>query len=422
MCSKGLTTIAAAFIAAGVLSGNSAAEEITPGTLLNAASIDDLKDKTLDGHRVGDLLTEVQELMIREHGFRMILENAKPIPYDKSLEELTSKYSDSVKLESDGTISGFVAGVPFPNISQDDPDAGTKLIYNFLRSPWLGQTLNLDPMYFIVIDGEKGIERQQGWQFKRYLMEAQREPPHKEDDEIIRYQSLINLFPQDTRGLGVLTVNYADGRLPDVYAYIKSIRRVRRLSSGAWADPVAGSDLMTDELFGGDFQPQWFKSWKIIGKRHILSSLHGTSKGINLNESDPAKRYPLMDFDNAPYWNHNEPYEPHEVWVLESIPPDTHLMSKRVYYISTHPYAFMAPVIETYDRQGDFWRMIHIGYQPLTWDDGTLAPAPGIVAVYDVKALHGTVLYNAPLDQYHINPPGYKASDFTPQSLSRQLR
>ncbi len=82
----------------------------------------------------------------------------------------------------------------------------------------------------------------------------------------------------------------------------------------------------------------------------------------------------------------------------------------------------MAPVIETYDRQGDFWRMIHIGYQPLNWDDGTFAPAPGIVAVYDIKALHGTVLYNAPLDQYHINPPGYQAADFTPQSLSRQLR
>ena len=83
---------------------------------------------------------------------------------------------------------------------------------------------------------------------------------------------VLNKYPEDTRGTGVVTVSYDDARLPDVYAYIKAVRRVRRLSSRAWADPLSATDLLNDEAFGMAVDPAWYADWKLVGKRWIMAS------------------------------------------------------------------------------------------------------------------------------------------------------
>ncbi|WP_372725292.1 hypothetical protein, partial [Immundisolibacter sp.] len=58
--------LAAGAVTAGLLAaGPLAAEEVAEGTVLNAASIDSLLDKTLDGQPIRSVLVGQQEKMIR---------------------------------------------------------------------------------------------------------------------------------------------------------------------------------------------------------------------------------------------------------------------------------------------------------------------------------------------------------------------
>ena len=397
--------------------------EVAPGTLLNASSIDQIKEMTLDGHRIGDLLLPSQEKMIRELGWEMKLIPRGELPIDARLISLTSQYEGEAILNSELQVENYTAGMPFPVIDPDrDPQAGVKLAYNILRPGWLGDNMDLNPMFFLVIDGENGLEREQGWRFKRFLLDGRTNQPHVLDDEKTKYESLINLYPQDTRGLGILTVNYKDGRLPDVYAYIKTLRRVRRLSSGAWADPVAATDVLTDETFGLNLNPAWYDGWEILGKRWILGTAHGEIEPVNRDERDPADRFPAMKFDTAPYWNYTETAEPREVWVLKAITPKNHLVSHRHMYVDTTPHAPMMLWQEFFDRKGDLWRILHVAYSDFLWEDvQENLLGVSIVGFFDLLRMHATVLYSGG-DLWAFNRPGERPADYAPEALSRQLQ
>ena len=406
---------------AAVVSAIGHAAEVTPGTLLSASSIDQLKEMTLDGHQIRDLLLPSQEKMIREFGWEMKLMPRANLPIDSRLVKLTEQYRGQATLDDDLQVENYTAGMPFPVIDPGDPQAGVKLAYNILRPGWLGDNMDLNPMYFLVIDGEKGLEREQGWRFKRFLLDGRTNEPHSLDDEKTKYESLINLYPQDTRGLGILTVNYKDGRLPDVYAYVKSLRRVRRLSSGAWADPVAATDVLTDETFGLNLNPAWYDGWEILEKRWILGTAHGEVEPVNREESDPAKRFPAMKFDAAPYWNYTESFEPREVWVLKATPPRNHLVSYRHMYVDVDPHAPMMLWQEYFDRKGDLWRILHVGYSDFLWEDVQQnLLGVSIVGFFDLLRMHATVLYSGG-DLWGFNTPGERAADYAPEALSRQL-
>ena len=54
-----------------------------------------------------------------------------PPPY----KEATERYSPQVSLASDGELKGYVAGLPFPLVDANDPDAATKIMWNFQFRP-----------------------------------------------------------------------------------------------------------------------------------------------------------------------------------------------------------------------------------------------------------------------------------------------
>ena len=115
-------------------------------------------------------------------------------------------------------------------------------------------------------------------------------------------------------------------------------------------------------------------------------------------------------------------YEPREVWVVETVMKERHQYAKRHYYFDAYLYAPMLPWQEAYNSDGELEKVLVIGYQSVPWEDGVSGIGAGIVAAMDIKRMHATVLYNAPLDQYRINDPYAVAKEFAPQSLSRRFR
>lgn len=396
------------------------AEEVAEGTLLSAATIDGLLDKTLDGKPIRDVLVGQQEKMIREYGWQMKLTKATPVNVTSGVLEVTEKHKGEASLDAGKHLVNYTTGVPFPDLDPADPDAGYKLTYNILRFGWLGDTMNLQPLNFLIISGKTGLEKEQGWVYRRFLMSGRLGEPHVLDNSISKYEALVNVYPNDTRGLGLLTVNYADGRLPDVYAYVKSLRRVRRLSSGAWADPVQGTDLLFDDTFGLNLDPTWYENWKLIAKRQGL----GVDKSIlpPLDEKASGKaKYPFMRLDEAPYWNFQpDNYEIKDVYELEGTPKNNHLVSRRHMFVGATLGAPKFYWQDHYDRKGEHWHTEYVGYKDWKWDDGRTGPTVTGVVLVDVQRMHATAFGYSPA--FHYNPPDAKAADYTPEALPRMLQ
>ena len=190
--------LAVSGLAAGLALGGAAqAEEVAEGTVLNAASIDGLLDKTLDGQTIRDGLLGQQERMIREFGWSMKLIKSKPFQPVTGIVELTEKHKGEASLDANKHMVGHVTGVPFPDLDPADPDAGYKLAYNILRVGWVGDAMDLNPLNFLIVDGKKGLEREQSWLYRRYLMSGRLGEPHVE-------KTNLGMVDTKTRTLGTL--------------------------------------------------------------------------------------------------------------------------------------------------------------------------------------------------------------------------
>jgi len=405
-----------------IASASSHSAEIEPGTILNAANLDQLSAQTLDGKVLGDLLTPSQVRMIREHGMQMRLRHTGEIKTDERLIEATQKHAGKASVNPETRVlEGHVSGMPFADIDANNPADGIKVAYNFSRGSWYADAVDYNPMVFAIIDGEKGLEREQRWRFARLLTAGRTAEPHKLEDDVVKYEVVLNKYPEDTRGTGVVTVSYDDARLPDVYAYIKAVRRVRRLSSRAWADPLSATDLLNDEAFGMAVDPAWYADWKLVGKRWIMASAHSTIEVAP--EADSAEaRFPMIDLDNAPYWNILDDWEPREVFVVEATPPKGHLLSKKVQYYDADIYSPMIHWQEFYDRKGELWRIENCNYRPTLRQDGTWSQTVTYVPVIDLQRLHASIVFAAPEAESLHNDASLQVKDFQPQAIPRLIK
>ena len=399
----------------GLISG-AVAQDIAEGTVINAANIDQVKTQTFDGKPLADLILPTQEKMIREFGMQMRLRANEAVVVDPRLVAATEEHAGKASLDDKNRLQGFVTGMPFASIDANNPADGIKLAYNFMRGPWYSDVVDYNPMYFALINGQKGFEREQHWRFARYLANGALNPALADPSgEIVKYEVVLNKYPNDSRGLGVLTIQYTDARLPDVYAYVRSVRRVRRLSSNAWADPLSSTDLLNDESFGMSLDPSWYEEWKLLGKRWIMGSAHSTVEV----STDGNDRFPMFVMRPAPYWNILDDWEPREVYVVEGKPGRGHLLSRKVQYYDANLYTPMLHWQEFYDQKNELWRIENCNYRPTKRNDGSMAQTVTYVPVYDLQRLHATIVFADPQGRH--NYPDAKAADFTPGSIPRLI-
>src|SRR5205085_9989647 len=106
------TAPAATFISPGVP---------PPGTIVEASNLDRWKD----------FISPSIAWAVRRGAKLTVVEN-QPIPLEPARAEATQRYSPQVRLSDDKTFMvNYVAGIPFPFVQTDDPDAGIKMILNW---------------------------------------------------------------------------------------------------------------------------------------------------------------------------------------------------------------------------------------------------------------------------------------------------
>lgn len=344
--------------------GAGVAGELKEGTVIKAENLNEMLNETFEGKTIESLLTEKIKWMVEEKGLTLPLRHSEEVPKDPRWVEATKKYSGSVKLDP-GTrdVTGYQAGLAFPDISEDDPHLALKIMYNvYYSGGWSKAEFQYcDPFIIMTIDGDKGLDRIQKWVFLRIFMKGRLNgPPVIGDGSIYYKQIMLALEPYDIRGIGAFRIRYEDGRLENAWAYLRSVRRTRRLTGGSWMDPIGGTDQLNDEtpIWAGD--PVWFPDFKYIGKRYILGVTH--SRGVSWDESNPDNEFPNVDLKNKPYWNPINDWEPREVWVVEATMPDEHPESKKILYIDADTW--MPYIAEIYNKKGEFERMLINCHKP----------------------------------------------------------
>ena len=396
------------------------AEEMPAGTVLSAANIDQYIDATFEGKRVGDMLPGKMEWMIREKQLTMNIQNSAPVPMDDKYMQATQDGKGTVQFDpATREVSGWVAGMFFDpqDIKMDDPHAGDKLIWN-LRGPTYGATMDLRHISWVFLDAHKGMERIQRWWAQRYYMEGRLDggPISEGDGTIMQKTVLVATYPQDIKGLGIFSIRYNDpsAETPDdTWAYIKSVRRARRLTGNAWMDPIGGTVQLYDDWDIWDAVPTKYKSCTLIGRQWIFAIAHAPLITVDLKYKNTIQEFPAVAMDTPPHFfpAPQVPWEPREVWVIEGVPPDEHPYSKKVIWMEVdYPRPYYG---EAYDKNGKFWKSFIFQNRRDVGDDGYLATMPVVGHIIDWKAEFSTTWSS----NMKANPAGVEADDVTLKKL-----
>lgn len=419
---RGSGAVAMALMASGLLAGYVQAAEVPEGTVISKENLDKIRNETFEGKTIGSMLPEKMEYMIKSQGLTLKIAHSKKIQMDPKYVEATRKGMKAVKFNpADRTMSGWVAGMPFPPevIKMDDPHAGDKVIWN-LRAATYGATMDLRNISFTFISGDKGVERVQRWQSQRYYMEGRLDggPTTVGDGTISQKTYLFATSPQDIRGLGTFSIRYnqPDSAKPDdTWAYLKSVRRTRRLSGGAWMDPIGGTDQLYDDWDIWDAFPTKYRANKLVGKRWVFAIAHSPEVSVDVSKKDSVDEFPSIGLKDAPYYfpAKHIVWEPREVYVVEGTPPPEHPYSKKVVYMEVD---FPRPYLgEMYDQKGEFWKYMIFQNRPDVGEDGYKAVMPVVGHVIDVKRRHSTT-WSANMKS---NPKGVKATDVSLEKLEQ---
>ncbi|KZC34734.1 hypothetical protein RHOFW510R12_02225 [Rhodanobacter sp. FW510-R12] len=402
------------------IAGTAIAANLKPGDTIQASNLDARQTDTFEGHKVSDLLTDRMQTLIRNEGLVITLAASKPVVLGKDYMAATKANAGKAKYNPDTRlVEGWVAGMPFPDVTADDPHAADKLIWNGYYAQPIKNIQDYPRYAYLLISEKSGLERRQVWRFLRYYMKGRlgTDTVVEGDGSILSKTLMYATYPNDIRGLGLFVQRYDSPKLEDSWAYLKSVRRTRRLSGGTWMDPIGGSDQLNDDIEIFNAHPTWYASYRLLGKRWILATPHSTAVTWDSKASGNAE-FPVVDLADAPHWNPKDSWEPREVWVIEAITPPGHPYSKKVLYMDTQfPRFYMA---EAYDRKGDFWKWMYYGLKTIPTGDGDVGMISATGFTIDYQRRHATIFILG--DDARLNTQGIHADDVNLQQLEKVAR
>lgn len=389
------------------------AAELPAGTVISAANIDQVKNDTFEGHAISSMLTEKMEWRIRNNGWKLPLAKSQNVDLDPRWVKASQANEGKASINKEACrVDGWGAGVPFPNVDTKDPQAAEKIIWNYHLGQLIGDVSQVPYFTQLLIDGKRGVHAEPVAEFTRYTMKGRLTGDSAvEGDGSERGRQLLYFkAPSDMKGLGTYTVMHDAEKVNDVWAYIPAVRRVRRLSGGAWMDPVGSSDQLQDDLEGFNARPCWYPEYRLLGKRMVLAPANGKPELLNTNGKTFDEKYLALE-NQPPYWNlNNDLFEPREVFVIEAVTPDAHPYSKKIIYMEAkYPRIYY---VEAFNRKGEFWKFMefHSYYNAKDGDVRTTASA-----VIDFQRNHATVsMIDTKAWKTNFDA---KASDFSLQTL-----
>ena len=322
-----------------------------------------------------------------QNGMSMKIVPTERIDWPPPYKDATEKYSSQVRLTSDHrSLVGYVAGQPFPLLDPNDPDVGTKIMWNYFFRPV--STDDYDLRFFDCESVYGGLNKPYRvlWYYTvghyagyNEVGRTEVEPMPVDPDFLIsgRY-SMTGLYPQispeDGAGAGFIRYRYANPRkADDAWTYLPGPRRLRRLNESLMS---TGEDAGPESYNPDDFECFAGKNenydWKYLGERQMLGCIN-----------DPQEPPPTCKTDGGAShcpsrWEMRHMYILQGVARHDRLPGD--LYSKHVLYVDSE--ADFGMYQDQYDRRG----ALFVNYTSwLKYEDRVVPDAK--VAIYPFKRI-----------------------------------
>jgi hypothetical protein len=170
----------------------------------------------------------------------------------------TREYAEGVALGPEGHLKGYVAGTPFAMDGIDcatDPDAGVKLAWNFAHR-WRGDGGRGSLRVSWWDRGERvGPALEASWSLVRLSHRVEPELLAAQGGRLFRGERRMEALaidieaPFEARGTWIIRYRYAPDldRPDDLWVYVPTLRRVRRIQAERWTEAIPGTDLVLED-------------------------------------------------------------------------------------------------------------------------------------------------------------------------------
>lgn len=186
----------------------------------------------------------------------------------KKYKEETQKNKGKAKIDENGWLQNYVAGVPFPN-----PQNGDELFWNFKHRFSEDDRILSVANWVVNRRGQTKYQTSDGnLMFFQGRLTCDPKPDYEPNpDNLYRIDVYANMQPYELRGtLSVIKQFQSPDKSDELYMYLPSLRRVRHLSTAQRTDRLpGGQDLMWDNFDSFNGSPaDW--NCEMKGKKKML--------------------------------------------------------------------------------------------------------------------------------------------------------
>ena len=345
-----------------------------------------------------------------KQGYTFKIKQGRAVGTPKEFSAATRRYSDQVKLGSNGELVNYVAGVPFPEVGISDPQAGLKLIWNFYWR-WLGDDYKTGggtgegKIVRHVIE-KNGAERRADvihHSIKtRGRVHLDNKPVLPGYEHIDWMQLRADEYPRDTAGTTTLEIRYADPkREDDLYIYVPSIRRVRRAAPTQRCATIAPSEFNFDDINNFSAKISDF-NYRLLGRVKMLGNL--------FQERVPFER------KTGDYLPLKEGWEIVDAYGVEITPKNpAYCYPRKNVFLDTRHHEVLWTM--SWDAQGNYWKEAFSFRTMIKLADGQEGVSVGTVTI--VNTLNGR---STLVDAVRSYNQGYQPTLFTLATLQTVMR
>jgi|SRR5579871_2499086 len=298
----------------------------------------------------------------------------------------------SIVEAASGRQPGFILGLPFPDVDAGDPEAATKIVWNYFYAMYYRGDCHF--LTELVMLGRRGVERRIVTDVLTRTYDGAPEARDRPNPQNLLLQQLATVVsPADLNGTVSLTWRYRDPGRPDsVWTYVPGTRRVRQVSPLNRSDGFLGSDLSLDDGPFFDAKPEDF-TYRLLGREEQLVlvdpySVRGEAELVALPGGGWRtvwKDAPRIGADD-PTWN-GLPWAPvsavlarRPVWIVEAVPKDPHYLYGRI-VLRLDAETYRGSWASKYDRAGSLVGSYQVSTGAYYSPDGRTWVSSGGIAV-----------------------------------------
>jgi Protein of unknown function (DUF1329) len=305
----------------------------TPGTLIEAGNLGSY----------AAILPAAAQLAI-ERGLTIKVLPTERLDWAAAFTAATEKYSGQDRFDKNGIITNYIAGMPFPRFSADDPKAAEKIAYNWHMGPFMPDDFSLAPWgsfayastsarnTFVAEEANNYVCA--NFHFLRFAhrTEVDPRPTLGPNPDGVEWKARCDDWTSDADGhMGArgIWVRFLDARKVDNFYY---------LTHGTLSGGMESYDALS-ETCRGCHQPYWAYalpkteqfSYRLLGTVPMLACLDADREPAGLVQHDGS--FALDE----------EPFQLRHAYVLEmrSRIPDYENL-RMIVYIDTEAYVWLA--------------------------------------------------------------------------------